>query len=167
MGVSAWAWVLFVALVLAMLALDLSLASRGTQKDSSVRSAAWWTGAWIGLAILFGGIVFALYGADAAGSYFTAYLLEKSLSIDNIFVFVLIFSELHTPPAQQRKVLYWGILGALVMRGLLIGAGIYLLERFQWVIYGFAALIVLAAVRILFAREKEREAVIKACSVCD
>jgi tellurite resistance protein TerC len=115
----------------------------------------------------FGAIVFALYGGGHAATYFTAYLLEKSLSIDNIFVFVLIFSELHTPPAEQRRVLYWGVLGALVMRGAFIASGIYVLERFHWVIFPFAGLIILAAIRILFAREKERAAVVAACGVCD
>jgi tellurite resistance protein TerC len=167
MNVSSWVWAVFGFLVLAMLSLDLGLASRGSRQESTLRSAALWSGAWIGLAIGFGFVVFALYGVGPAATYFTAYLLEKSLSIDNIFVFVLIFSELRTPPAQQRKVLYWGVLGALVMRGILIAAGIYLLDRFHWVVYPFAALIILAAARILFAREKEREVVVAACAVCD
>src|SRR5438067_1185674 len=98
------AWAVFGFLVLAMLSLDLGLASRGSRQESTLRSAALWSGAWIGLAIGFGFVVFALYGAGPAATYFTAYLLEKSLSIDNIFVFVLIFSGLRTPPAQQRKV---------------------------------------------------------------
>jgi tellurite resistance protein TerC len=162
--VSGWVWALFATLVLAMLALDLRLASRGEQ---GLRSAALWSAGWIGLALLFGGFVYAIYGSDAAVTYLTAYVLEKSLSIDNIFVFILVFSELRTPPAQQRKVLYWGILGALLMRGALIAGGMYLLDRYHWVIYPFAALIILAAVRILFAREQERRAVVKACAVCD
>src|SRR5438552_4453498 len=167
MNVSSWVWAVFGFLVLAMLSLDLGLASRGSRQESTLRSAALWSGAWIGLAIGFGFVVFALYGAGPAATYFTAYLLEKSLSIDNIFVFVLIFSELRTPPAQQRKVLYWGVLGALVMRGILIAAGIYLLGRFHWAVYPFAALIILAAARIVFAREKERAVVVAACAVCD
>jgi tellurite resistance protein TerC len=167
MHVSLWVWAVFAALVLAMLSLDLGLASRDSRQASTLRSAALWSGAWIGLAIGFGVLVFALYGPHPAVTFFTAWLLEKSLSIDNIFVFVLIFSELRTPPAQQRKVLYWGVLGALIMRGVLIAAGIYLLDRFHWVVYPFAALIILAAARILFAREKEREVVVAACAVCD
>jgi tellurite resistance protein TerC len=165
--VSGWMWALFGFLVLAMLSLDLALASRGSKQESSLRSAALWSAAWIGLSVGFGFVVFAAYGAQTALTYFTAYFLEKSLSIDNIFVFVIIFAELRTPPAQQRKVLYWGVLGALIMRGVLITVGIYLLERFHWVIYPFAALIILAAVRILFGREKERQAVVAACAVCD
>jgi len=158
-------WVLFAVFVLTMLALDLRAASGG--KDPTLRSSALWTAGWIGLALLFGLVVFALYGGEAAVTYLTAYVVEESLSIDNIFVFVLIFSELRTPPAQQRKVLYLGIAGAVFLRGALIASGMFLLERFQWVTYLFAALIVLAAVRILFAKEQERRAVLKACAVCD
>src|SRR5436305_7761721 len=166
MNVSPWVWAVFGSLVLAMLSLDLGLASRGSRHASALRSAALWSGAWIGLAIGFGFVVLALYGVGPATTYFTAYLLEKSLSIDNIFVFVLIFSELRTPPGQQRRVLYWGVLGALVMRAILIAAGMYLIGRFQWLIYPFAVLVLLAAVRILFGREKEREVVAAACDVC-
>src|SRR5437588_2410601 len=152
MNVSWWVWVLFGSLVLAMLALDLSSLRTlcGDQRAQSLWNAAVWSAAWIGLGIIFGLVVLALYGAGASLTYFTAYLLEKSLSVDNIFVFVLIFAELRTPPAQQRKVLYWGVLGALIMRGILIAAGIYLLDRYHWVVYPFAALIILAAARIIF-----------------
>jgi predicted tellurium resistance membrane protein TerC len=106
------------------------------------------------------------YGPAASLLYFTAYALEKSLSIDNIFVFVLIFGELQIPQAEQRRVLYWGVLSALVMRAIFIALGVFLLERFHWVIYPFAGLILFAAVRILFGQEKEREVVVNACAVC-
>src|SRR3954467_800293 len=167
LNVSWWAWALFALVVLTMLAIDLRLAGRGDANRSPVRSAALWSGLWIGLALAFGLVLRAAFGASVAVTYLTAYALEKSLSVDNIFVFVIIFSELKTPAAQQRKVLYWGILGALVMRGALIALGMALLDRYHWVIYPFAALILLAAARILFAREQERRAVVKACAVCD
>jgi tellurite resistance protein TerC len=167
MSVRLSGWVLFLVAVLALLTLDLRASSRGDGKDPTLRSAGFWTAAWVGLALLFGLAVYALQGADAAVTYLTAYVVEESLSIDNIFVFVLIFSELRTPRAQQRKVLYWGILGAVVFRGALIAGGMYLLDRYRWITYPFAALIVLAAARILFAREQERRAVVKACAVCD
>ena len=167
MQVSSWVWALFAALVLAMLSLDLGRAAPPSRQATNARSAALWSAAWIGLAVGFGFLVWALYGAEPAVTYFTAWAMEKSLSIDNIFVFVIIFSELRTPPAQQRKVLYWGVLGALIMRALLIAGGIYLLDRFHWVIYPFAALVILAAARIVFAREKERQVVVAACAVCD
>jgi tellurite resistance protein TerC len=163
-----WVWALFAFLVLAMLALDLAAGreSRGSPRVLSVRSATAWSAAWISLGLLFGLLVLALYGTGPALTYVTAYVLEKSLSVDNIFVFVLIFSELRIPPADQRRVLHWGILGALVMRGVLIALGVFLLDRFHWVIYPFGALILLAAVRILFGRETERKAVTAACAVC-
>lgn len=157
---------LFGSLVLAMLALDLGVfrATRRGPQEATLRSAGLWSAAWVGLALFFGLIVLALYGTGPALAYLTAYILEKSLSVDNIFVFVLIFSELQIPLPQQRRVLYWGILGALLMRALLIGVGIYLLERFHWVIYPFVVLIILAAVRLLWGREKERQLVIGACA---
>jgi tellurite resistance protein TerC len=166
--VSLWAWALFGVLVLVMLALDLGVLrpSRRELGEPTVRSAAVWSAAWIGLALAFGLVVLALYGPPAALTYLTAYLLEKSLSVDNVFVFALIFSELAIPPAYQRRVLLWGIIGALVMRALLIAAGVYLLTRFHWVIYPFGALIILAAVRILWGSEKERQVVAAACAVC-
>jgi tellurite resistance protein TerC len=167
MNVSAWAWALFGALVLVMLAIDLGVGSRGSRQEMTLRSSALWSAAWIGLALAFGMVVFGLLGPAPAVTYYTAYFLEKSLSIDNVFVFVLIFSELDTPKAQQRRVLYWGVLGALISRGILIAAGMYLLERFHWVLYPFAALIVLAAVRIVFGQQQERKAVVEACKVCD
>ena len=163
-----WVWALFASLVLAMLALDLGIfrTARRGPKAVTFRSAAVWSAAWIGLGLGFGLIVLVMYGSGPALAYLTAYLLEKSLSVDNVFVFVLIFSELQIPLDQQRRVLYWGIFGALITRGLLIGAGIYLLERFHWVIYPFAVLIILAAVRVLWGREKERQLVVAACAVC-
>jgi tellurite resistance protein TerC len=158
-------WALFGVLVLAMLAIDLG-SLRRSSGEQSLRGAVLWSAAWIGLGLAFGLIVLGLYGASASLTYFTAYALEKSLSIDNIFVFVLIFGELRIPAAEQRRVLFWGVLGALAMRAIFIAAGIFLLERFHWVIYPFAGLILFAAVRILFGREKERQVVVTACAVC-
>jgi tellurite resistance protein TerC len=165
---SLWPWVLFGILVLAAIAFDLGLlgGGRGTQGELSVRAATLRSAAWIALALLFGVGVAVLYGRESGVTYLTAYLLEESLSIDNIFVFVLIFSELQIPAPQQRRVLLWGVLGALAMRALLIGAGIFVLDRFHWVVYPFAALIIFAALRLLFGQKKERDMVVAACSVC-
>ena len=176
MHVSPWTWALFGAVVLAMLALDLSLlrvrqagadAAPAEHAAHPIRNAAIWSAAWISLALLFGLVVLGFYGRPAALTYLTAYLLEKSLSVDNIFVFVLIFGELGIPAERQRGVLYWGVFGALVMRALLIAGSIDLLTRFHWVIYPFAALIILAAVRMIWGQEKQREIVVKSCSVCE
>jgi tellurite resistance protein TerC len=169
MHISRWAWVLFGILVLTALALDLSfLRSRpDEERQLSLRAAAIRNGAWVALSLLFCLGVLVVYGRQAALTYLTAYLLEQSLSIDNVFVFVLIFSELKIPPAQQRSVLLWGVLGALIMRGLLIGAGLILLNRFHWVVYPFAALIIFAAFRLLFGKQKQQDLVVAACSICN
>ena len=165
MDVSVWVWALFGGLVLAALALDLGFLGR-SGGELSLRAATIRSAAWIGLALAFAVLVLVLYGQHAALTYLTAYLLEKSLSVDNIFVFVLIFTELQIPPDRQRRVLLWGVIGALLMRALLIGAGLFILERFHWVIYPFAALIIFAAIRLLWGREKQRELVVAACSIC-
>jgi tellurite resistance protein TerC len=161
-------WALFVVLVTGAFLFDLGLLRRSgrEQRELSVRSATIRSAAWIGLALLFGLGVWALDGSRSALAYVTAYLLEESLSIDNIFVFVLIFSELRIPPPLQRGVLLWGVLGALVMRALLIAAGIFVMTRFHWVVYPFAAFIIFAAVRLVWGQKKERELVVAACSVC-
>jgi len=132
-------------------------------RSRSVRSVVFW----IGLGLALGLWVLATQGTTAAAEYYSAYFLEKSLSVDNIFVFAIIFSELHVPTEHQRRVLRFGIAGALVFRALLIGAGIALIERFSWVTYPFAALMLFAAWRMLFAAEREREVVAAACDVCN
>jgi tellurite resistance protein TerC len=167
--VSRWAWVLFGILILTALALDLGFlrSTRDEERQLSLRAAAIRNGAWVALSLLFCLGVLVVYGRQAALTYLTAYVLEQSLSIDNVFVFVVIFSELRIPPAQQRSVLLWGVLSALVMRGLLIGAGLLLLNRFHWVVYPFGALIIFAAFRLLFGKQKQQELVAAACSICN
>jgi tellurite resistance protein TerC len=143
-------------------------AARRPSTDADVpwsRNMAWVI-VWVGLGLALGLWVAASQGRSAATEYFAAYLLEESLSVDNIFVFVVIFSELHIPAEYQRRVLLFGVLGALVFRALAIGAGITLIERVQWIIYLFAALILFAAWRLLFGGERERQAVKEACDVC-
>jgi tellurite resistance protein TerC len=155
--------------VLSALAFDLGLLTRSgrQQHELSLRAATARSVGWALLSLLFGVGVLVMFGKPAALTFVTAYLLEQSLSIDNIFVFVLIFSELKIPPALQRSVLLWGVLGALVMRGLLIAAGLFLLNEFHWVVYPFAALIIFAAVRLLWGKKKEQDLVVAACSVCN
>src|SRR3989441_7187026 len=122
---------------------------------------------WVGLGLALGLWVLITQGTSIAAEYYAAYFLEKSLSVDNIFVFVIIFSELHIPAEYQRRVLRFGIAGALVFRALLIGAGIALIERFGWVTYPFAVLILFAAWRMLFGAERERQVVEAAFDVCE
>ena len=133
--------------------------------DSSSRNIAWVI-VWVGLGLAVGLWVAGTYGRSAATEYFAAYLLEESLSVDNIFVFVVIFSELHIPAEYQRRVLWFGVGGALVFRALAILAGLTLIERFQWITYPFATLILFAAWRLLFGAERERKVVKEACDVC-
>lgn len=155
--------------MLSALAFDLGLLTRsGRQRhELSLRAATARSVGWTALSLLFGVGMLVMFGKPAALTFVTAYLLEQSLSIDNIFVFVLIFSELKIPPALQRSVLLWGVLGALVMRGLLIAAGLFLLNEFHWVVYPFAALIIFAAVRLLWGKKKEQNLVVAACSICN
>ncbi len=137
-------------------------------KDAGARRSRnmTWVIVWVGLGLALGLLVAATQGRGAATEYFAAYLLEESLSVDNIFVFVVIFSELHIPAEYQRRVLLFGVGGALVFRALAIGAGLTLIERFQWITYPFATLILFAAWRLLFGGERQRKVVKEACDVC-
>jgi TerC family integral membrane protein len=126
-----------------------------------------WVAVWFGLSLAFGLWILATQGASPAAEYYAAYFLEESLSIDNIFVFVIIFSELRIPAEYQRRVLRFGVLGALVFRAALIGAGITLIERFDWITYPFSALMLFAAWRMLFEGEREQKIVQGACNVCE
>ncbi len=141
-------WAGFVAFVLAMLALDLGV----FHKKSHVvgfREAAAWSAVWVALALVFGGLVWSQFGARVGTEYLTGYLIEKSLSVDNIFVFVVIFATFQVPALYQHRVLFWGILGALVMRAIMIFAGGAMLERFHWLIYVFGAFLVLTGIKLL------------------
>lgn len=155
-------WPAFFGLVIFLFAIDLLFGSRG----NDLRTAALWSAIWVGAGPIFGFWIWATQGGDVATAYYTAYVLEKSLSIDNVFVFVLIFSELRIPTSQQHRVLLMGIIGALVMRAAMIWLGVYLLARFHWVIYPFAALLLIAALRLLFGESAERRIVKDSCAAC-
>ena len=157
-------WSVFAVVVGLVLAIDL-VASRGKEQPS-MRAAMAWSGVWIGLGLVFGGWIAWRLGSAAGVSYLTAYLLEKSLSVDNLFLFLLIFEQTGIPANLQRRALLWGVFGALVMRALLIGAGLLLLERFHWVMYIFAALLVFSALRMLFGKNEETRFVEKSCALC-
>jgi tellurite resistance protein TerC len=145
-----WEWAGFLGFVLAMLALDLGVFHR---KDHVVRprEALGWSAAWVALALAFGAFLWARDGSEPALQYLTGYVIEKSLSVDNIFVFVVIFGALGIPPLYQHRVLFWGILSALVLRGAMIAAGAALLHRFHWVIYVFGGFLVVTGVKLLLA----------------
>ena len=141
-----WLWIGFNAFVLAMLAVDLFVFHKEAH-EVRAREAAAWSLVWIVLALMFGAGVYRFMGRDAGLEYFTGYLIEKALSVDNIFVFVLIFSSFRVPARYQHRVLFWGILGALLMRGAMIGAGAYLIQQFHWIIYIFGAFLVFTGIR--------------------
>src|ERR687886_2929799 len=134
MSSQVWIWVAFNAFVLVMLAVDLGVVHRRAH-EVALKEALIWSGVWIALALLFALGVYAWYGPQPALEFLTGYLIEKSLSVDNIFVFVLIFSYFKVPARYQHRVLFWGVLGALVMRGVMIGLGSYLIQRFDWILY--------------------------------
>ena len=142
-----WLWVGFNAFVLGMLALDLGVFHRKAH-EVSLREAATWSAVWVALALAFNYGVYQLMGRDAGLEFLTGYLIEKALSVDNIFVFVLVFSYFRVPPRYQHRVLFWGILGALVMRGVMIAAGAALIGRFHWILYVFGAFLVVTGVRM-------------------
>lgn len=136
-----------------MLALDLGLFQRRAHQPS-IREALAWSAVWIGLALLFNAGIYPWFGAQSALEFFTGYMVEKALSVDNLFVFLVVFSYFSVPPALQHRVLFWGILGALVLRGFFIAAGGALLESFHWAIYVFGGLLFLTGVRLFLKREK-------------
>lgn len=149
-----WLWVGFNIFVLAMLAVDLGVFHRDAH-TVSIREASIWTSVWITLALVFNYGIYHFMGSQAGLEFLTGYLIEKALSVDNIFVFVLIFSYFRVPTKYQHRVLFWGILGALLMRGAMIGAGAYLISNFHWVIYIFGGFLVFTGIRMAVHQEHD------------
>ena len=147
-------WAGFLAFVAAMLALDLGVFHRKAHAIS-LREAAAWSAVWIGLAGLFAGGVFWFGGPTLGMEFTTGYLIEKALSVDNIFVMVILFGAFGVPAHQQHRVLFWGIIGALVMRAIFIFAGTALIARFHWTVYVFGAFLVITGIRMLRARGEQ------------
>ena len=145
-------WIGFNLFVLAMLALDLGVFHRKAH-EVTMREAAIWSAVWVTLALAFALGLHQLQGREAGLEFLAGWLIEKSLSVDNIFVFVLIFSLWQVPREYQHRVLFWGVLGALVMRAAMIFAGVALLERFEWVIYPFGAFLLVLAFRMFGSQE--------------
>ena len=166
-----WFWLGFFALVALLLVLDLGLLHRDA-KEQSLRSAAAWTVGWIALGLSFSGVVWLIYehgwmgahlkgcppghadGTDAAITYVSAYLLEQALSIDNIFVMSLLFTSFRMPPKYQHRILFWGILGAIVFRVTMLGGGAYLVARFDWVFYVFGGYLAWQGLKLLRSGEQ-------------
>ena len=163
-------WVVFVLLVFALLALDLGVLRRDS-RAVRVREALAWTAFYVSLGLAFNVLVYFLYehhlwgvgthfghaldGRSAALQFFAGYLLEYSLSLDNVFVIALIFAHFRIPLAYQHRVLFWGVLGALLLRGVMIGLGAALIARFAWIVYVFGVILILTAVRLLMAGQEE------------
>jgi tellurite resistance protein TerC len=164
-------WIAFLLFIVTMVALDLGVFHR-KDKIITIRSALIWSAFWIGLALVFNLLIYQLYennyswaslatehldGRQAAAQFLMGYVLEKSLSLDNIFVIAMVFSYFRVPLAMQHRVLFWGILGAVVLRGVMIGLGVALINRFDWITYLFGAFLLYSAVRMLLLRHENIE----------
>jgi TerC family integral membrane protein len=154
MEVTFVAWAALVVGLVVLLLVDLFVLHRGTH-EISTRNAAWSSVAFIGISVAFGFCLFIAEGRDIAAQYFTGYLLEYSLSLDNVFVWALILGAYSVPAAYQHRVLFYGIFGALLLRGAFVAAGAELLERFTWVVYVFGALLIYGGARLLGGRDEQ------------
>ncbi|MEO8477802.1 MAG: TerC family protein [Actinomycetota bacterium] len=147
MHIEPWIWIAFLLFIAGMLAIDLLVFQREAHAVS-MREAAIWSGVWVALGLTFGAIVWIWQGPQPGGEYLAGYLIEKSLSIDNIFVFALVFGYFSVPAEYQHRVLFWGVFGALVFRAIFIAAGATLLDQFHWMIYVFGAFLVITGIRM-------------------
>jgi tellurite resistance protein TerC len=145
--VDTWIWFAFLAFIVGMLAIDLLMFQREAHAVS-MREATIWSGVWVALGLTFGAIVWLWQGPQAGGEYLAGYLIEKSLSVDNIFIFALVFGYFAVPAEYQHRVLFWGVFGALVFRAIFIAAGATLLDQFHWMIYVFGAFLVITGIRM-------------------
>ena len=149
-------WIVFNAFVLGMLALDLLVFHRKAHAVS-LREALSWSAVWIALALIFNVGIYYLWGPEKALEFLAGYLIEKSLSVDNIFVFIMIFSYFAVPAIYQHRILFWGILGALIMRAIFIAAGAALLSAFHWIIYIFGGFLIITGIKMFFAGDEKIE----------
>lgn len=147
-------WLVFNVFIIVMLIIDLVVLHK-EDEAVSIKEALYWTGIWIVLALIFGAGIYYYMGSQTALDYYTGYLIEKSLSIDNIFVFLLVFSYFKVPGEYQHKVLFWGIFGALVLRFIFIFTGVALLERFHWIIYVFGGFLIFTGIKLALEKDKE------------
>jgi tellurite resistance protein TerC len=151
MDVPLWAWLAVLVVILAMLALDLFM-----HRDAhaiGVREAAAWSAVWVALGVAFGALVWRVYGAELGQQYFAGYLIEKSLAVDNVFVWAIIFTFFAVPREYQHRVLFYGVVGALVFRGVFIAGGSALIASFSWVLYVFAAFLLVTGAKMLLQRD--------------
>lgn len=149
-------WILFLLMVSALLALDLGVFNRKAH-SFSFKEAMSWSVFWIALSCLFGVFVYYHYGPELGAQWFTAYVLEKSLSVDNLFVISLIFTFFATPSKIQHRCLFWGILGAIVFRGIFILGGVAIVDKFEWILYLFGAFLMYSGVKIIVSKDEAPE----------
>lgn len=149
-------WILFLGFVSILLALDLGVFNKKNHVFS-FKEALSWSVVWIAISCLFGAFMWYEYGSEKGSQWFTAYILEKSLSVDNLFVISLIFTFFKTPPKFQHRTLFWGIIGAIVFRGLFIITGVTIVNSFSWIMYLFGAFLVYSGIKIIFSGEDEPE----------
>lgn len=140
-------WYIFIALILVMMILDLGVFHRKNHAVTT-KEAAIWSGVWIALAMLFNVYIYYDMGSDAAINFFTGYLVEKSLSVDNVFVFLTLFQSFRVPAQYQHRVLFWGVIGAIIMRGIFIALGALLIQKFDWIFYVFGAFLLFTAYKL-------------------
>lgn len=150
---SLWGWVGFNVAVLAILALDLGVLHKKNERVG-LKEAGIWSAIWVTLSLCFAFAVYKTMGRQSGLEFLTGYLIEYALSVDNIFVFVLIFGYFKVPEKYQHRVLFWGIIGALVLRGAMIAMGAALVERFEWILYVFGAFLVFTGLKMLFQKEE-------------
>lgn len=152
MDVSLWVWLILLAGILAMLMVDLFL-----HRDAhviGVREAAWWSALWVSIGLAVGGAIWWYYGSEFGMQYFAGYIIEKSLAIDNVFVWAMIFSFFAVPRAYQHRVLFYGVVGALVFRAIFIAAGSWLIASFAWILFVFGAFLILTGIKMLVQRNQ-------------
>lgn len=147
-------WILFTLFIIAMLAIDLGVFNRKAH-EVGVREALAWSAVWVGLALAFNVGVWFWKGQETAIQFFTGYVVEKSLSVDNIFVFLQVFAYFSVPAVYQHKILFWGVLGAIVMRAIFILTGVALIAKFHWIIYVFGAFLVFTGIKMATSKNKE------------
>lgn len=154
LSVPGWAWVALLAFMFVLLAFDILVVHRKAH-EVHIREASIESAVWIALGLAFTGVIAVAFGGAAAGEYVSGYLIEKSLSVDNVFVWALILSYFKIPTKYQHRVLFWGIFGALALRAIFIFAGVALIEKFDWILYVFGAFLVYTAVKLIVEAEEE------------
>lgn len=156
MGKDAWIWLVFAVLVIGLLILDLGVFHKDN-REIGVKESLWMSAGYMLIAVLFGGWIWWKLGQESGINYLTGFFVEKSLALDNIFVISLIFSYFAIPRLYQHRVLFWGILGVIVLRGIMIGLGATLVSEFSWLLYVFGAFLIITSIKMLFASDHEQD----------